>query len=132
MSHKYTNPTSSSPHSCFTIPLTLILLEFLYPWLLVPNTGKLLDKISCPTLVSFIVFSRLQYFFTIAVVPSLSVLFVPMATSRVPKFPRPIIRYTLSVTCSILAPGKQTTMSSCQSVWPYSDKPCSLYLSRVL
>ena len=39
-------------------------------------------------------------------------LFVPMWTSMVTPFPSPMIRCTLSVTCSILAHGKQTTMSS--------------------
>ena len=43
--HKSTYPTSPPLQSRFTIPLTAILLEFLYPWLLIPNTGKIPDKI---------------------------------------------------------------------------------------
>ena len=112
LSHKSTYPTSSSLQSRFTIPLTAILFEFLYPCILFPNTGKIPDKIICPALACFVFFSRFLYFSTIAVVPSLSVLFVPTSTSMDPPYPLPMICSTLSVTCSILAPGKQTTTSS--------------------
>ena len=108
LSHKSTYPTSSSLQSRFTIPLTAIRFEFLYPWILLPNTGNIPDKI-CPTLGCFVFFSRFLYFSTIAVVPSLSALFVPMCTSMDPPFPLPMICSTLSVTCSILAPGQHTT-----------------------
>ena len=106
LSHKSTYPTSSSLQSRFTIPLTAIRFEFLYPRILFPNTGKIPDKIICPTLACFVFFSRFLYFSTIAVVPSLFVLFVPMCISMDPPFPLPTIWSTLSVTCSILAPGK--------------------------
>ena len=39
-------------------------------------------------------------------------MFVPICTSMDPPFPCPMIRYILSVTCWILAPGKHTTISS--------------------
>ena len=116
LSHKSTYPTSSSLQSRFAIPLTAIRFEFLYPWILLPNTGKIPDKIICPTLACFVFFRRFLYFSTIAVVPSLSALFVPMCTSMDPPFPLPMIFSTLSVTFYILAPGRQTTMSS----------PCSI------
>ena len=73
---------------------------------------KIPDMIICPTLASLIFSSRFLYFSTIAVVPSLSASFVPTCTSMDPPFPLPMISSTLSVTCSILAPGKQTTTSS--------------------
>ena len=98
--------------SRFTIPLTAILFEFLYPCILFPNTGKIPDKMICPALACFVFFSRFLYFSTIAVVPSLSMLFVPTCTSMDPPYPLPMICSTLSVTCSILAPSKQTTTSS--------------------
>ena len=98
-------------------------LRIWYPCILFPNTGKIPDKMICPALACFVFFSRFLYFSTIAVVPSLSVLFVPTCTSMDPPYPLPMICSTLSVTCSILAPGKQTTTSS----------PCSiLYLSSEL
>ena len=112
LSHKSTYPTSSSLQSRFTIPLTATRFEFLYPCILFPNTGTIPDKMICPTLACFVFFSRFLYFSTIAVVPSLSALFVPMCTSIDPPSPLPMIFSTLSVTCSILAPGKQTTTSS--------------------
>ena len=58
--------------------LAAILLECMYHWLLVPNTGKIHDKRICPTVGSFVFFSRCLYFFSVALVPSLSALFVPM------------------------------------------------------
>ena len=129
LSHMSTYPTSSSLQSRSTIPLTAILFEFLYPWILFPHTGNIPDKMICPNLACFVFFSSFLYFSTIAVVPSLSVLFVPTCThhivsamalshrtypsfSMVPPFPLPMIFSTLSVTCSILAPGKHTTTSS--------------------
>ena len=105
-------PTSCSLQSRFTIPLNAIRFEFLYPCILLPNTGKIPDKMICPILACFVFFSRFLYFSSIAVVPSLSALFVPMCASMDPPFPLHMISSTLSVTCSILAPGKQTTMSS--------------------
>ena len=107
-----TYPTSSSLQSRSTIPLTAILFEFLYPWILFPHTGNITDKMICPNLACFVFFSSFLYFSTIAVVPSLSVLFVPTCTSMVPPFHIPMIFSALSVTCSILAPGKHTTTSS--------------------
>ena len=107
LSHKFTYPTSSSLQSRCTIPLTAICFEFLYPCILFPNTGKIPDKMICPTLACFVFFSMFLNFSTIAVVPSLSALFVLMWTSRVPPFPRPMIRCTLPVTSSILALGKK-------------------------
>ena len=71
-------PTSSSLQSRCTILLTAIRFEFLYPCILFPNTGKIRDKMIWPTLACFVFFSRFLYFSTIAVVPSLSALFVPM------------------------------------------------------
>ena len=97
-----------------TIPLTAILFEFLYPWIMFPNIGRIPDMIICPALACFVIFSRCLYFSTIAFVPSSNVLFVPTCTSMVPPFPLHMIFSTLSpsVICSILAPGKHTTMSS--------------------
>ena len=69
LSHKSTYPTFSTLQSCSTIPLTAILFEFLYPWILFPNTGRIPDQIICPTLACFVFFSRFLYFSTIAVVP---------------------------------------------------------------
>ena len=86
--------------------------EFMYPCLLFPTTGKIPDMILCSTLACFVFFSRSLYFSTIAVVPSLSALFVPTCTSRVPPFHLPMMFSTFSVTCYILAPGKHTTTSS--------------------
>ena len=84
-----TYPTSSSWQSRSTILLTAILFEFLYPWILFPHTGNIPDKMICPNLACFVFFSSFRYFSTIAVVPSLSVLFVPTCTSMVPfLFPR--------------------------------------------
>ena len=76
--HKSTYPTSSSLQSRSTIPLTVIRFEFLYPRILFPNTGKMHDKMICPTLACFVFVSRFLYFSTIAVVPPLSALFVPI------------------------------------------------------
>ena len=45
----------------FFIPFTDILLEFLYHWILLSNTGKLSYKMICPTLVCFVFFSRFHY-----------------------------------------------------------------------
>ena len=112
LSHRSTYPTSSSLQSRFTIPFIAIRFEFLYPSILLPNTGRIPDRMICPTLASFVFLSSLLYLSTIAVVPSLSALFVPMCTSKVPPFPLPMIFSTLAVTCSILAPGKHTTTSS--------------------
>ena len=92
-----TYPTSSSLQSRSTIPLTAILFEFLYPWILFPHTGIIPDKMICPNLACFVFFSSFLYFSTIAVVPSLSVLFVPTCTSMVPPFPLPTIFSTLSL-----------------------------------
>ena len=78
LSHNSTYPTSSSLQSRFTIPLTAIRFEFLYPWIMFPNTGKIPDNMICPILSCFVFFSRFLYFSTIDVVPSLSALFVPM------------------------------------------------------
>ena len=47
-----------------------------------------------------------------AVVPSLSMLFVPTCTKTNPPLPESTMFSTLSVIASILAPGKQTTTSS--------------------
>ena len=47
-----------------------------------------------------------------AVVPSLSTLFVPTCTKTDPPLPEPTMFSTLSIIASILAPGKQTTTSS--------------------
>ena len=112
LSHKSTYTTSSSLQSRFTIPLTATRFEFLYPRILLPNTGTIPGKMTCPTLACFVFFSIFLYFSTIDVVPSLSALFVPTCTSMDPPFPLPMICSTLSITCSILAPGKQTTTSS--------------------
>ena len=88
LSHKSTNPTSSSLHSWALHHLVdCNLLEFLWPWLLVPNTGKTPDKMIWPSLTGFVFFSRVLFFSTIAVVPSLSALFVPMWILHV-LFPR--------------------------------------------
>ena len=92
-----TYPTSSSLQSRSTIPLTAILFEFLYPWILFPHTGNIPDKMICPNLACFVFFSSFLYFSTIAVVPSLSVLFVPTCTSMAPPFPLPTIFSTLSL-----------------------------------
>ena len=99
--HMSTYPTSSSLQSRSTIPLTAILFEFLYPWILFPHTGNIPDKMICPNLACFVFFSSFLYFSTIAVVPSLSVLFVPTCTSMVPPFPLPMIFSTLSL-CHML------------------------------
>ena len=100
--HKATYPTSSSLQSRFTIPLTAIRFEFLYPWILLPNTGKIPDKIIRPTLACFVLFSRFMYFSTIAVVPFLSALFVPTCTSMDPPFPLPMIFSILSLSHTLL------------------------------
>ena len=76
---------------------------------LLPNTGRISDRMICSTLAYFVFFISFLYLYTIAVVPSLSALFVPMCTSVVPPFPLPMIFSTLSVTCSILVPGKHTS-----------------------
>ena len=55
--YKSTYSTSSSLQSRFTIPLTAIRFEFLYPWILLPNTGKIPDKIICPALACLHFFS---------------------------------------------------------------------------
>ena len=47
-----------------------------------------------------------------AVVPSLSTLFVNTCTKTDPPLPEPTMFSTLSVIASILAPGKQTITSS--------------------
>ena len=67
----------------------------------------------CPILACFVFLSRFLYFSSIAVVPSLSALLVPMCTSMDPPFPLPMIcsTHSPSVACSILAPGRQTTTS---------------------
>ena len=112
LSHKSTYPTPSSLQSRSTIPFTAILFEFLHPCILFPNTGKIPNMMISPTLACFVFFSSFLFFSTIAVVPSLSVSFVPTCTSIVPPFPLPMTFSTLSVTCSILAPGKHNTTSS--------------------
>ena len=73
LSHKSTYPTSSSLQSRFTIPLTAILFDFLYPWILFPYTCRIPDKIICPALACFVIFSRFVYFSAIALVPPLCV-----------------------------------------------------------
>ena len=62
-----------------------------------PVSPKIPDKIICPNLACFVFFSSFLYFSTIAVVPSLSVLFVPTCTSMVPPSPE---RYILTVCMS--------------------------------
>ena len=111
LSHKSTYPTSSSLQSRSTILLTAIRFKLLYSCLLFPTTGKIPDMMICSTLACFVFFRRALYFSTIAVVPSLSALFVPMCTSIVPPFHLPMMSSTLSVTYSILAPGTHTTTS---------------------
>ena len=81
-------------------PLIAIRFEFLYPSILLPNTGWIPDRMICSTLASFVFFSSFLYLSTIAVVHSLSALFVPMCTSMVPPFPLPIIVSTLSLSLS--------------------------------
>ena len=98
LSHRSTYPTSSSLQSRFTIQLIAIRFEFLYPSILLPNTGRITDRMICSTIASFVFFSSFLYLSTMAVVPSLSALFVPMCTSMVPPFPLPMIFSTLSVT----------------------------------
>ncbi|KAK2172072.1 hypothetical protein NP493_995g00054 [Ridgeia piscesae] len=66
----------------------------------------------CSTLVFFSVSTNSLYLSTILVVPSLSALFVPTYTNIDPPWPCRNTFSTRSVTCSILAPGRQTTMSS--------------------
>ena len=112
LSHISTYPKSSSLQSLFVIPLIAIRFESLYPSIMLPNTGRIPDRMICPTLASFFFFSSFLYLSTIAVVPSLSALFVPTCTRMVPPFTLSMIFSTLSVTCSILAPGKHTTTSS--------------------
>ena len=85
------NPTSSSLHSCWTSMLIAILRQFRYPWPLLPITGNIPGRINCSTPVCFSVLTNCLCF--------LSMIFS-----------------TLSVTTSILAPGKQITISSPLSV----------------
>ena len=72
LSHISTYPTSSSLQSRFTIPLIAIRFEFLYPSILLPNTGRIPDRMICSTLASFVFFSSLLYLSTIAVVSVLA------------------------------------------------------------
>ena len=73
---------------------------------------KLTDKMMCAPFDCFVFFSRFLYFSTIAVVPTLSALFVPIWISTDPPLPLLMIYSTLFVTCSILVPGKRTIKSS--------------------
>ena len=100
-----TNPTSSSSG------LIAILQQFQYLWPLLPITGKIPDIITCSTSVCLSVRTNCLYFLTIAIVPSLSALLVPTFTKIDPPLPGPMIFSTLSAIASIIAPGKQTTMS---------------------
>ena len=110
--HKSTNPTPSSSHICSNSPLIAILFQFLNVVPLPLITGKIPESMICSTLVFFSVSTNSLYLFTILVVPSLSALFVPTCTNIDPPWPCPNTFSTRSVTCSILAPGRQTTTSS--------------------
>ena len=88
------------------MPISLVLF---------PNTGTFPDNMICSTLACFVVFSRYLQLSSIAVVPSLSALFAhmcrPLSVATL-HFHVPWICSTRCVTCSILFPGKQTTMPS--------------------
>ena len=68
--HKAVPQIQVSLQSRFTIPLIDIRFEFLYPSILLPNTGRIPDRMICSTLTSFVFFSSFLYLSTIAVVLS--------------------------------------------------------------
>ena len=104
------NPTPSSSHIYSTRTLVAILFQFIYVSPLPPITGKIPERINCSTLVFSSFLTNCLCFCTILVVPSLSALFVPTYTNKDSPWPCPIELSTRSVTCSTLAPGRQTTI----------------------
>ena len=107
--HKSKNPTTSSSHICSTRALIVHLLQFLY---VDPITGKIPERIICSTVVFFSFPTNCLYLCSILVFPSLSALFVPICTNIDNHWSCSNVFSTLSVTCSILAPGRQTTTYS--------------------
>ena len=99
-------------HICSTSALIAIFLQFIYVAPLPLITGNIPERIICSTLVFFSVCTNSLYLCTILVVPSLSALFVLTCTNIDPPWPCSNTFSTRSVTCSILAPGRQTTTSS--------------------
>ena len=89
--HKSTKPTSSSLHSFSTSMLIAIPRQFRYLWPLLPITGRIPDSITGSNSVCFSVLTNFLYFLTMAVVPSLSTLFVPTCTKTDPPLPEPMM-----------------------------------------
>ena len=119
-------PTSpdGTHHASLGYTFTAIRFEFLYPCILFPNTGRIPDRMICPTLACFVFFSKFLSFSTIAFVLSLSALFVPTCTSLAPQFPLPMILSILSVTlCSRFLLPENTLLHppSCSIVNPSSE-----------
>ena len=77
-----------------------------------PITGKIPEIIMFSALVIFSFPTNCVYLCTILVVPSLSALFVPTCTNIDSPWPCLNVFSTRSVTCSIKAPGRQTTTYS--------------------
>ena len=130
--HKSMNPTPSSSYICYTRALIAILLQFLYVAPLPSITGKIPERIICSILVFFSFPPNCLYFRTILVVPSLSALFIPTCINIDPPWPRPNMFSIRSLTCSILAPGRQTTTYSpllnvLSVYYEYSNLTYSLY-----
>ena len=100
-----------------TRALIAIRLQFLYVAPLPPITGKIPERIICSILVFFSFPINCLYLCTILVVPSQSALFVPKCTNIDPPWPCPNVLSTFSVTCCILAPGRQTTSSPLLNVF---------------
>ena len=110
--HKSLNPTPSPSHTYSTRALIAILLQFRYIVSLPPVTGKRPERIICSTRIFLLFPTNTLHFCTILVVPSMSSLLVLICTRRDPPWSCPNMFYILSVTCSILAPGRKTTISS--------------------
>ena len=107
-----TNPISSSIHSLCTSMLIDIPQQFRYLIPLLHINGRIPERITCSTHVWFSVLTNCLYFLTMAVVSSLSTLFVPTRTKTGPPLPEPMMFSTLSIIHHMLGPGKQTTTSS--------------------
>ena len=75
--HKSTCPTSSSLYSCWTSVTIFILRQFRLPWTLLPITGKIPAINICSAYVCLSVLTNCLYVLTMAIVPSLSALWVP-------------------------------------------------------
>ena len=107
--HTSMNLTPSSSHICSTRALIAILLQFLYVAPLPPITDKVAERIICSTLVFFSFPTNFLYLCTVSSLPAL---LVPTCTNIDPHWPCPNTFSTRSVTCSILASGRQTTTYS--------------------